>query len=561
LKKGLGITVVLMLVMTLVLSACTGNNGNNGSSLPPSGSAASPESSSSGNADSVTGPGELPITKEKTTIKIMTHANSLVEDFATNAFTKYLEEKTNIHIEWDILPEKSASEKLNLVLASGEDLPDVIMTMGISPAQQMIFGGQGLFRPLNDLIEQYGTETNKMFEAMPYVKDTITAPDGNIYAMPAPNEGFHAMFMQKMWIYKPWLDKLGLAMPTTTEEFYNVLQAFKTKDPNGNGKADEIPFSGSPTGYLTQVHNFLLNSFTYSPMSWLTANNGKIEVPYNKPEWKEGLKYLRRLYADGLMDAQALTQDGNQLKQLGENPDVPILGAVSTLHMGEFTQFFGESGRWLEYVAVPPLKGPAGVQVTPYDPYGVLNTGAYVITKDAKNPEAAFRLLDFMYNTETTLRSSYGEPGSEWEWAKDGEIGINGEQAVWKALKSWGNVQNVHWSLSGPIFNPSTLRLSQVDDPTNPLEKMLYTETKEKYDPYKAGLDQIVPPLYLSDEDSSEIADLQLTLHNRANEMLVRSITGDVDIDKEWDAYVSSLDDMNLARYLELYQKAYDAKK
>lgn len=550
-----------MLVMTLVLSACTGNNGNNGSSLPPSGSAASPESSSSGNADSVTGPGELPITKEKTTIKIMTHANSLVEDFATNAFTKYLEEKTNIHIEWDILPEKSASEKLNLVLASGEDLPDVIMTMGISPAQQMIFGSQGLFRPLNDLIEQYGTETNKIFEAMPYVKDTITAPDGNIYAMPAPNEGFHAMFMQKMWIYKPWLDKLGLAMPTTTEEFYNVLQAFKTKDPNGNGKADEIPFSGSPTGYLTQVHNFLLNSFTYSPMSWLTANNGKIEVPYNKPEWKEGLKYLRRLYADGLMDAQALTQDGNQLKQLGENPDVPILGAVSTLHMGEFTQFFGESGRWLEYVAVPPLKGPAGVQVTPYDPYGVLNTGAYVITKDAKNPEAAFRLLDFMYNTETTLRSSYGEPGSEWEWAKDGEIGINGEQAVWKALKSWGNVQNVHWSLSGPIFNPSTLRLSQVDDPTNPLEKMLYTETKEKYDPYKAGLDQIVPPLYLSDEDSSEIADLQLTLHNRANEMLVRSITGDVDIDKEWDAYVSSLNDMNLARYLELYQKAYDAKK
>ncbi len=550
-----------MLVMTLVLSACTGNNGNNGSSLPPSGSAASPESSSSGNADSVTGPGELPITKEKTTIKIMTHANSLVEDFATNAFTKYLEEKTNIHIEWDILPEKSASEKLNLVLASGEDLPDVIMTMGISPAQQMIFGSQGLFRPLNDLIEQYGTETNKMFEAMPYVKDTITAPDGNIYAMPAPNEGFHAMFMQKVWIYKPWLDKLGLAMPTTTEEFYNVLQAFKTKDPNGNGKADEIPFSGSPTGYLTQVHNFLLNSFTYSPMSWLTANNGKIEVPYNKPEWKEGLKYLRRLYADGLMDAQALTQDGNQLKQLGENPDVPILGAVSTLHMGEFTQFFGESGRWLEYVAVPPLKGPAGVQVTPYDPYGVLNTGAYVITKDAKNPEAAFRLLDFMYNTETTLRSSYGEPGSEWEWAKDGEIGINGEQAVWKALKSWGNVQNVHWSLSGPIFNPSTLRLSQVDDPTNPLEKMLYTETKEKYDPYKAGLDQIVPPLYLSDEDSSEIADLQLTLHNRANEMLVRSITGDVDIDKEWDAYVSSLNDMNLARYLELYQKAYDAKK
>jgi len=560
LKKRLGISAVLLLALSVVVSACSGGNGNSaGTGSPsPSGSTASPSAS---NTETAAAPGELPITKEKTTIKIMTHANSLVEDFATNAFTKYLEEKTNIHIEWDILPEKSASEKLNLVLASGEELPDVIMTMGISPAQQMIFGGQGLFRPLNDLIESYGFETKKMFEAMPYVKDTITAPDGNIYAMPAPNEGFHAMFMQKMWIYKPWLDKLSLPMPTTTEEFYNVLQAFKTQDPNGNNKADEIPFSGSPTGYVTQVHNFLLNSFTYSPLSWLTANNGKIEVPYNKPEWKEGLKYLHRLYTDGLMDPQALTQDGNQLKQLGENPDIPILGAVSTLHMGEFTQFFGESGRWKDYVAVPPLKGPGGVQVTPYDPYGVLNTGAYVITKDAKNPEAAFRLLDFMYNTETTLRSSYGQPGEEWEWAKDGEVGINGDKAIWKPLKSWGNVQNVHWSLSGPIYNPASLRLGQVDDPANPLEKMLYTETKEKYDPYKAGLDQIVPPLYLADEDSAEIADLQLTLHNRVNEMLVRSIMGDVDIDKEWDAYVKSLDDMNLARYLELYQQAYDAKK
>lgn len=550
-------TVAMPLALSLALSACSGNNGG-GSQEPAVKNNTPPAAEQPEGKPAVTPAGQMPITEEKTTIRIMTHANSLVEDFATNEFTKYLEEKTNIHIEWDILPEKSATEKLNLVLASGEDLPDVIMTMGISPAQQMIFGGQGLFRPLNDLIEQYGEETKTMFDMMPYVKDAITTPDGNIYAMPSPNEGFHGMFMQKMWIYKPWLDKLNLPMPTTTEEFYNVLKAFKTQDPNGNGKADEIPFSGSPTGYVTQVHNFLMNSFTYAPLSWLVLEDGKVAVPYNKPEWKEGLNYLHRLYADGLMDPQALSQDGNQLKQLGENPDVPILGAVSTLHMGEFTQFFGESGRWLDYVAVPPLKGPGGVQVTPYDPYGVLNAGSYVITKDAKNPEAAFRLLDFMYNTETTLRSTYGRPGEEWDWAKEGQIGVDGQQAKWQALKSWGNVQNVHWSLSGPVFNPSSLRLGQVDDPTNPLEKMLFTETKEKYDPYKAGLEQIMPPLYLSDEDSAEIADLQLTLHNRVNEMLVRSITGDVDIDKEWDAYVQSLEDMNLARYLELYQQAYD---
>lgn len=546
----------IMLVITMLAAACSKNDnapaGNNGNKEG--------KGNNTQQEDLLTGPGELPIAKEKTTITIMTHANSLVEDFATNAFTKYLEETTNIQIKWDILPEKSASEKMNLVMASGEKLPDVIMTMGISPAQQIIFGTQGLILPLNDYIEKYGVETKKMFAEMPYVQETITAPDGNIYAMPAPNEGFHAMFMQKMWIYKPWLDELKLDMPTTTEEFYNVLQAFKTQDPNRNGKPDEIPFSGSPTGYLTQVHNFLLNSFTYAPYSWLTAEDGKITVPYTKPEWKEGLKYLHRLYEDGLMDPQALTQDGNQLKQLGENPDLPILGAVSTLHMGEFTQFFGESGRWLDYVAVPPLKGPGGVQVTPYDPYGVLNLGSYVITKDASNPELAFRLLDFMYNQETTLRSASGVLGVDWDWAKDGEIGINGEPALYKRLTQWGNVQNSHWSLSGPIYNPAGLRLSQADEPDNPLERMLYNETKEKYEPYQVELDRIVPPLFLSDEDSAEIADLQLSLHNHVNQMMVMAITGAVDVDKEWDAYLRELDNMNLQRYLELYQAAYDAK-
>ncbi len=85
-----------------------------------------------------------------------------------------------------------------------------------------------------------------MFKAKSFFyKDLITAPDGNIYALPQVNECYHCMYQQRMWIYKPWLDKLGLKMPTTTDEFYEVLKAFKTKDPNGNGKADEIPLSGS----------------------------------------------------------------------------------------------------------------------------------------------------------------------------------------------------------------------------------------------------------------------------------------------------------------------------
>ncbi len=79
----------------------------------------------------------------------------------------------------------------------------------------------------------------------PQVKSLITLLDGKIYGLPHINDCYHCSMSQKMWVYKPWLDKLGLKVPETTDEFEAMLKAFKEKDPNGNGKADEIPLSGT----------------------------------------------------------------------------------------------------------------------------------------------------------------------------------------------------------------------------------------------------------------------------------------------------------------------------
>lgn len=529
----------------LIISACTGKE-------------APPAAGEGASADNITPAGEFPIAKEKVTLKVMVASNPQVEDFTTNEFTKYLEEKTNIHIEWEVVPEKSAAEKLNLVLAGG-DLPDVIM-MGVSSAQQMIFGSQGVFLPLNDLIDKYGKETKRMFEEMPVVRETITAPDGNIYAMPSPNECYHCSLANKLWIYKPWLDKLGLDIPTTTDEFYEVLKAFKNEDPNGNGNADEVPFSGSPNAWYAQVDAFLMNSFIYNPGGdRLYLVDGKVDVPYNKPEWREGLQYLHMLYNEGLLDPQALTQDSNQLKQLGENPDIPILGATSGGHMGVMTEFYGSSGRWLEYVTVPPLKGPDGVQQATFRPYQV-GAGNFVITKATKHPEAAFRLADALYDEEMTLRTTLGRPGVEWDWAEKGELGINGKPAIWKMISDYGQVQNVHWNQTGPSFRTSDFRLGEVANPDKPLEDMLYKETKQNYEPYKVDMERVLPPLFFNNEQASELADLAKTINDHVEEMMARFITGDASLEKDWDGYVKNLENMNLPRFLEINQEAYDAK-
>lgn len=561
-KKFLAVLLCFLLSFTLVFTACSQENAENGdNSIEENNEENSNEGDKNDQAES-TPPGSFPIVKKKETLKVLVAGNTLVEDFNTNEFTKWYEEKTNVHIEWEVGPTKNGQEKLNLVLASG-DYPDIIMNFGVSPAQQMIYGEQGVFLRLNDLIEKYGVETKKLFEKYPIAETVVTAPDGNIYSLPNMSQCFHCSMSTKMWIYKPWLDKLGLQMPTTTEEFYEVLKAFKEKDPNGNGKPDEIPLSGAASGWYPNVEGFLMNAFIFNNVGApsIMMNDGKVDVPFNKTEWKQGLEYLRKLYSEGLVAPESFTQDSDQLKQMGENPDIPILGAVPSGYMGMFTAVYGPSGRWLDYVTVPPLRGPNGVQYANYNPFSDTFSGKLVITNAAKNPEVALRWADAFYNEEVFMRQKYGREGHEWKRAEPGQLGINGEEAIWEEIAPYGQIQNIHWAQSAPILETSEFRLGlySKDPPEKSMEHILYRETL-KYDLFKVKDELVVPPVFFTDEQSSEIADLQKTISDYVKEMTTRFITGDLDLVNEWDGYVQNLESMNLKRYLEIYQEAYDAK-
>ncbi|MDQ1914227.1 ABC transporter substrate-binding protein [Paenibacillus sp. GD4] len=502
--------------------------------------------------DQVTAAGEFPITKEKTTLRVMVKGSSIVENFATNEFTKWLEEKTNIHIDWEVAPEKTFAEKLNVSLASG-DYPDVLLNMSVSPIQQSIYGKDGVFIPLNPYIDKYGIEMKKMFEQVSYVKDLITMPDGKIYSVPQVNDCYHCSLGQKMWIYQPWLDKLGLKMPETTDEFYQVLKAFKEKDPNGNGKADEIPLVGATNGPSSTLDLFLTSAFIEKDFNLRFIRDGKVQVAFNQPEWKEALTYMRKLFAEGFISPQTFTQDRNQLKQMGMNPEIPIVGAIVSQNQTVFVEV--DNPRFKDYVSVPPLKGPSGIRSTAYNPYAV-SAGQFVITNKAKNPAAAFRMADLLLSEEATLRSTQGRPGQEWVRPEQGELGVNGKQAKWKPIATFGKLQNVHWAQAGPSLRTNDLRLSVAADPKNSLELILYKETK-KYEPYAIDASKIVPPLFFTNEQAEELSTLEKTLTDYRAEFFAKTVTGSLDIDKEWNNYLSTLDKMNIKRYLEIYQQAY----
>jgi putative aldouronate transport system substrate-binding protein len=358
-----------------------------------------------------------------------------------------------------------------------------------------------------------------------------------------------------MWINQAWLTKLGLKMPETTDELYIVLKAFKEKDPNGNGKADEIPFTGAATGYNTGVFHFIMSAFIYDrgfDEKPFILNNGKVSVAFDKPEWKDGLLFLNKLFKEGLLDRGAITQDAAQLKQLGENKDAVLLGSVTA---GAMTGFLNAgSERMKQYTSIPPLKGPKGVRTTGYYPYQV-DSGKFAITAASKNPEIALRWVDWFYSTEGTLRSNAGRKDIDWRYGKEGEKGLNGAAGTFYRMLKFGNTQNVHWNKNVPNFYPEAFRSASVVEATDQ-EAILYNETKAKYEPVKPK--EVLPPLYMTENESEQYLGIDFTIMTYVKEATARFTVGDLDIEKEWPSYLKELDKMGLKAYVDMTQKAYD---
>ena len=204
------------------------------------------ESQKSGKIDEIT----FPISPEKISVTMMRSIDPSVE---TPLFTKLwferMEEKTNIHIECIDIPSSAWAEKRNLALVSG-DYSDIFYGMGtFSLADEAKYGSQGILIPLNKLIEEKAPTFREIMAESELVRNSITHSDGNIYSLPYLGRSTTTNEFGKIMTEAPyfsinmkWIKNLGLDVPTTVEEYYNVLKAFKEQDPNGNGIQDEIPF-------------------------------------------------------------------------------------------------------------------------------------------------------------------------------------------------------------------------------------------------------------------------------------------------------------------------------
>ena len=185
----------------------------------------------------------MPIVKEPVTLKIMVGKNAAQTNWDKMLVWREYEKLSGVHVEWIEVIQNSIIEKRNLAIASG-DLPDIFFKCNIPTKDLQSNGEQGIFVKLNDLINKFAPNFKKAITERNDVEKGIKTVDGSIYSLPYIMDVLSPAITGKTFMNKKWLDKLGMKVPSTTDEFYNILSAIKKNDLNGNGKNDEIPFTG-----------------------------------------------------------------------------------------------------------------------------------------------------------------------------------------------------------------------------------------------------------------------------------------------------------------------------
>ena len=567
-KKGLKKFLALGLTTVLTVGALAGcgtqsDSGKSGSTGKASGSTA-------GSASGVVlnDGGTYPVVKEgKLELSVFTMSMPNVQDFATNDFTKFLEEKTGIHINFVTAGRDEYEEKLNLLLQSG-DYPDVIL--GGAPNLAKYGVKEGVIIPLDDYLTEKNVPNYLKIVANYDINKTKEA-DGKIYSLGGVNDCYHCQYARRMWVNQKYLKEMGVEIPTTTEEFKNVCKKFLEYKKGG------IAVAGAAQGWHTRMQDWLMGAFTFVPSKSATLSardyvvlndeTKKVETVAITDAYKAGLKYMNELYKMGAIYDGNFTQTSEQLRTLANQADAPILFFTAGVN-SDVIDPESNNELYRNYVPVAPLKGPDGTQIAWTIHNSGFNSGGFCITDKCKNVEAALRWVDFFYNSPTgDLCSQYGaEEGKDWVLNPKGKVGLNGEPALYEVLNLYSSdPQNHDWQDVGLRVAPASYRLGQAVDPNvdpySPagLEKLLFDTSKNLYEPYANNTKLLnLSELKLTDEESTAVSTMAVELEKIIEENSVAFITGTKDIDAEWDSYKDAVNKAGIEEILKTYQTAYD---
>ncbi|MBW4847396.1 MAG: ABC transporter substrate-binding protein [Lachnospiraceae bacterium] len=254
------------------------------------------------------------------------------------------------YVEWN--GGTTYQEQLNLKIAAGE-APDMFMPVNGMEADLV---KNGALLDLTDLLPE---KAPHLWETVPKeVWDVIRSYDpsgqGRIYMIPSV---FDYPLMSAI-IRQDWLDKLNLSMPETQEDFLNVLRAFKTQDPNGNGLADEIPTGGRQEARWMDYLFAMYGISMWEGFPQWDIYNGELTYSAVTPNMKDALLFIRDLYKEGLIDPETLLNDkaGWEGKINSDKVGIYYHWAQATYEYA--TSLESATGVRAEWAVMPPISAP-----------------------------------------------------------------------------------------------------------------------------------------------------------------------------------------------------------
>ena len=507
---------------------------------------------------------------DKKTLTVGIPQKSYITSYEENAFTKYLEESLNINLEFMYFSSNPSEYKQQLTLkcASNQELPDVLWGFwGMDIYAINEFGQDGYLQDLNPLLEEHGKYYWEKFNALSettqkYLKAKGTDQETKgFYAMPFYFEVEMMDTLQNsMFINQTWLDKLGLQAPTNMSELYTVLQAFKTQDPNGNGKADEIPMFGR-VDHMYPTDNCIINAYvhseTYNPFN---AKDGQVYASYTTDEYRQALIFCNKLCSEGLLSDLSYTiASDDEARNLITPADNVALVGIWPGAPAYWTS--AESTILDQYVALDVFKAETELggyaAVMPNELYW-----GNFITKACEDTETAIKFLDFFYSDETVIRMRRGEKGVDWE---EGD-GVNeyGQECHVKVINADAQMSgNTTWGMNSSAIMTAANYLTIAEDDGGRQSQLSRLHNQSfavrQNSPRPA---EVVNELAYTLEEYQTKEELNGEYSSYIKEAKSLFVTGGLDPNKDadWNAYLEKLEKLGHSKILKITQDAYTRK-
>ncbi|MCQ6563190.1 extracellular solute-binding protein [Paenibacillus mendelii] len=536
------VSVILVLTMFItVLAACGSNNSNNegkGGEEAPAGNQTNKESDPAPAADANqygdTGGLKLPLVDKPTTITWMVVSeNTNLND---KLIVKEIEKRTGIKINFQAYSPATHSDKLKVTVASGK-LPDIFH--GLTAAELKKIGQQKAVVAINDYLDMLPNFKKLFVDENPWVMKSYSDESGKMYTWPVANinRDVNHGFMYRKDVF----DELGIKEWTNTEEFYQALKKLKEAYP------DSYP-------YASKTKDFIFRDWSYGwgigGASYPAYYDEKVKLwkyATTQPEHKEMLDFMKKLYNEGLLDPEFITDttDSWTAKMTTNNKAFVTWDWIGRLDLF-YNQVKDQNPNYNLRYGNPVGPTGNGTTLPKIDP----NFGIAVANND--NKEAALKLLDYLTSPSGATLVTMGVEGETFKmengkvvYPELTDVPLVDISVLEERYGLWLQGMYVNSDRRSVYYN-FTEKEQEAQD------KRLKANTFEPADPI----------LNFTDEETAAIAEIHTTLLKSASEFNAKYILDKSYGDKQWQDWQKNAEKQGAAKLVEIYnaaQKRYDA--